>query len=86
MKALAFILTLIAAPVMAQQCAPYEQARAALADRYGEERQSYGVSQGNLVEVYASDAGTWTILVTNAEGLSCIAASGAGYSETHENI
>lgn len=49
-----------------------------LAERFGETLQSMGVrGRDGLVEIYASEAtGTWTILVTDPEGVSCLMASG----------
>ncbi len=33
-------------------------------------------STGNLLEVLISPAGTWTILITRPDGMTCIAAAG----------
>lgn len=33
-------------------------------------------STGNLLEVLLSSEGTWTIVITNPDGLACIAATG----------
>lgn len=45
---------------------------------YGESRMGAGLrGQASLFEVWASaDSGTWTILVTDTEGISCVMASG----------
>ncbi|MYM57018.1 hypothetical protein [Thalassovita mangrovi] len=65
----------------ANRCAPRDQVIAQLADRYGETRQSIGLGSNNsVIEVYASgDTGTWTILATLPNGLSCLLASGQAY-------
>jgi hypothetical protein len=49
-----------------------------LESRYGEVRQAMGLNRGNaVVEVFASaETGTWTILVTTPNGVSCLIASG----------
>lgn len=59
-------------------CAERKSVIARLADRYGETLQSIGLqSNSAVVEVYASAAtGTWTILMTRPDGISCLIASG----------
>ncbi len=59
-------------------CAARAQVVERLAERYGETLQSMGMNSNNgLLEVYASEAtGTWTILVTSADGTSCLIAAG----------
>lgn len=54
-----------------------------LADGYGETRQSMGLGTNNaVIEVFASDeTGSWTITVTQANGLTCLVASGQGYEQ-----
>lgn len=49
-----------------------------LAEKYGEALQSMGLAANNaILEVYASDeTGTWTVVVTTADGKACILASG----------
>ncbi len=74
-------LLVCAAPVLAQMrgmCLPREEAVKKLEDGYGERRVGLGVgpSGGAIYELYVADTGTWTILVTRPNGLSCIAASG----------
>ena len=44
---------------------------------FGEYPVAIGLaSTGNLLEVLISSDGTWTILITNPYGLTCIAAAG----------
>ena len=52
-----------------------------LSEKYGETRQSAGLNQNNgMVEVFASDTtGTWTILVTMPNGMSCLMAAGKAW-------
>ncbi|MEM1383580.1 MAG: hypothetical protein AAF713_00310 [Pseudomonadota bacterium] len=49
--------------------------------KYGETRSSYGLSQGKgVVEVYSNpDTGTWTVLITNAQGTACLMAAGEAW-------
>ena len=49
-----------------------------LGDRYGEVRKGAGLAGPTaIIEVWASDAsGTWTIMETTADGLTCVLAAG----------
>ena len=50
-----------------------------LAEKYGETRQSLGISANNTVmEVFAAEAGSWTITATDPQGSMCLVASGEG--------
>ena len=54
-----------------------------LADKYKEVPVSMGlVANGSVLEVVKSEAGTWTIMITNAKGVTCLIAAG----ENWENI
>lgn len=59
-------------------CAQRDQVVARLEQRFGETPHSQGVQQNDaLVELFASDTtGTWTILMTSPNGLSCLLAAG----------
>ncbi|MHA1528818.1 MAG: hypothetical protein ACTSVG_07345 [Alphaproteobacteria bacterium] len=52
-----------------------------LSEKYGETRRSLGVSEGSrVVELYASDeTGSWTILMTNPQGIACMMAAGQAF-------
>jgi hypothetical protein len=65
----------------APPCAPRAMVIEALSSRYGESRQSIGISADNmLVEVYASaDSGSWSLVITRPDGVSCLAVTGNGY-------
>lgn len=78
---LALITAMLAAPVAAQQnCAPRERIVDHLATKYDEAQVGVGLdAAGNLIEVWAAASGSFTILVSSPNGLSCIATSGAGY-------
>ena len=56
---------------------------AKLAKRFGETLRSVGLQRAEgLVEVYASEkTGTWTILVTRPDGMSCLLAAGELWEE-----
>lgn len=80
--------TCAAGPAIAQSanCAPRSAVVERLASKYGESRQSIGLGTNNaVVEVFASaETGTWTILVTRPDGISCLIAAGQGYEMVAE--
>lgn len=80
---LAAALALYTNAAMAQQqCGPRAELADVLADRYGETAQAMGISAaGNLVDIFANeDTGTWTIVATGPEGVSCSLADGDSWS------
>jgi len=54
-----------------------------LDDRYGETPISNGLQgNGELMQVYASpETGTWTMVTTTAQGVSCVVATGQRWSD-----
>ena len=62
-------------------CVPRPEALKQLAETWGETRRSIMLSRGsNVFEVYAADeTGTWTILRTTPDGVSCIIESGTAF-------
>ena len=62
-------------------CGARDSIIAQLEAKYGETRKSVGFQQGRgVVEVYASEeTGSWTILVTDARGHSCLMAAGEAF-------
>jgi hypothetical protein len=64
-------------------CAPRELALKQLAEKWGETRRSVMLSNDRVFEVFAADeSGTWTILRTTPDGLSCVMAAGVAYEKT----
>jgi hypothetical protein len=66
------------AEAQSRACAERATVVERLEARFGEVRQAMGLNRANsVVEVYASaETGTWTILVTTPNGVSCLIASG----------
>ena len=61
-------------------CAPRPVALKQLADKWGETRRSVMLGRNRVFEVFVADnSGTWTILRTTPDGVSCIVASGVAY-------
>jgi hypothetical protein len=64
-------------PALAAACAPRDEFAKHLASNYNEKSQGVGVTtDGSLFEIFASDAGTWSLLITNGKKISCIVAGG----------
>jgi hypothetical protein len=89
MTRLATILALTAAPVFAQNqtvCASYDDFTAALASRYGEQRQWTALERrGGLMEGWANlETGSWTIIVIGPDLRSCLVAAGPHYERIDE--
>jgi hypothetical protein len=61
-------------------CFPHEQLEGQLRQSYNEKKLGHGVSgDGNLVEVFMSSAGNFTVIKTNPSGVSCIVDFGEGW-------
>ena len=79
----AVLICLLAQPALAQRnCLPHAAAVAKLAQEYRETVVAMGVSTDgrNMFEVFVSQSGTWTLLITDTNKLSCIMAAGVGWS------
>ena len=79
-SALALGVLLGAHGAEAQQvaCAPHDAMAERLGARFAEAPASKGLaSSGKLVELFTSeDGGTWTLVLTEPRGVSCIVAAG----------
>ncbi len=70
---------LIAPTALAQQpvCGSHKTVADTLKKRYAETPVSMGVTVGGaVVEIYASPEGTWTLLITQPNGVTCLIAAG----------
>ncbi len=73
---------LVASTAMAQpQCNERDNVLELLAKKYQETPIAAGVTNtGGLVEVHTDhNSGTWTIIVTTPQGMSCLVAAGEGW-------
>ena len=70
----------------APTCAPREALSRHLAERFDEARVGVGTAMGGsrMVEVYASDGGSWSIVVTDPRGISCFMATGQDWEALDE--
>ena len=64
-------------------CGTRDAVVAKLGDKYGEVRRGGGLAQPTAIfEIWASEAtGTWTILKTTPNGLTCVMAAGDGWQD-----
>lgn len=69
-------------------CAAHADVVRKLADRFGETRTSIGLHKDDkVVEVFSSAAtGTWTIVVTGTDGMSCLLAAGRGWEQLPRSL
>jgi len=63
------------------QCTNRAEFVAKLKEHYSEAPQNIGLMpNGSMIETFAHpETGTWTILITSPEGVSCMVASGTAY-------
>ena len=80
-QAITAAFVVFAMPAAAQNCAPRDDVLNHLSERFGETRQSIGITSGNrVVEMFAStDSGTWTITITTTEGATRIIGAGDNF-------
>lgn len=65
-------------------CSTREQIVATLGSRFGETITAVGVDQeGNLIQVFSSAAGTWTIAITLPGGPTCLLSAGDGWTDVN---
>ena len=63
-------------------CAPRGNVAARLAERYSEVPGSRGVLRsGEVIEVFVSPAGSFTVIITRPDGVSCVLAAGEDWQE-----
>ena len=76
--------TAVASPAYAAYCATRDTVVERLQSRYSEQLTAAGLqnssSDQTVVEVWSSpDSGTFTVLVTRADGQSCVVAAGTDF-------
>lgn len=68
-----------------QLCGDREQVVSELSQVFDESALAVGQVDGNaVVEIFASSTGSWTILATGTDGMSCIVSAGEGFESTNE--
>ena len=65
-----------------RHCAERDTLGGFLERTYHEHRDALGVTpSGHLVELFVSDKGSWTLVLSMANGISCIISSGQGWQD-----
>lgn len=68
-------------------CAPRADLVAQLHETYRESRRAVALAANNsVVEIFAADTGSWSILVTPPGGQTCLIASGESYETLAERL
>lgn len=80
--AICCILMVSGAKAQAPNCGPHDEIIKVLTDKYQEHLRSLGmINDKAVMEVYRSSKGTWTFIVTNNAGLTCIVAAGDNWDD-----
>lgn len=82
-------LCLAAPSALAQPpCAPLAEIARALAQDHDERPIGAGVVRGGerIAELFASPAGTWTLVIVRTDGLACLALSGTDWTTAYPQI
>lgn len=71
---------LFACPVAACPIVSREDTIKRLADQYSETLRFMAINQaGSVVEGFVSESGSWTLILTTPNGVSCFAAGGEAF-------
>jgi hypothetical protein len=71
----------------ATPCGQHDEIVEALTSKYQETRRILGVINASTVmEIFLSPMGSWTVLMTNTSGMSCINASGESWQEIPQAV
>ncbi|MGR9169363.1 hypothetical protein [Rhizobium sp. KDH_Rht_773_N] len=69
-----------AASQMMRSCAGRSEIVKFLDSNFAEKLTAVGlINQNAILEVYAAKSGTWTLIVTNVNGVSCVLLSGESW-------
>ena len=68
-------------------CAPRDDLVSQLGTQFRESQKAVGLlGEQAVMEVFASEQGSWTILTTDINGTSCIVAAGEGWDDTFATL
>ena len=77
LAAATFVLT---PPATASPCGRHEELAKYLAEHFFERSLGAGLTRdGKLLEIFISEKGTWTVLVSLPTGISCIVSEGTDW-------
>lgn len=78
----AAIMAILATPASSEEnvCGKRDDIVSRLEQGYQEFNSAMGMStNGSLVELFTSDNGTWTLMLTQPDGVSCLIAAGQNW-------
>lgn len=79
--ALALLLAAVSASAQPVPCSPRDILVERLQQKYGEKRVGRGVALDGkaVVELFAVEGGTWSVIITQANMISCVVATGTDW-------
>ncbi len=88
MGALLIVLGALVQPASAQTACGVRQTVAdKLKQTYDEQPSAIGLAHnGTVVEVFSSPTGTWTIVLTRPDGVSCLVATGENWQAMSQEL
>ena len=67
----------------AAACGPHEKIADVLGQKFQENRSALGLAgESSIIELFVSEAGTWTLTTTDTRGLTCVIGSGEAWQAT----
>lgn len=87
----AFLLPILPMSAQAAQhavCGDRAKLIEGLKKRYKEVPVALGISQRNTeaIEIFASEAGTWTVVMTMSSGVACVMAAGHSWQDLPKQL
>jgi hypothetical protein len=71
----------------APQCGEHDRVAQALLEKFKETPRGLGMMNSTaILEIFKSSQGSWTLVVTNARGISCISAAGEDWQEAPVSV
>ena len=68
-------------PALAAQCGPTDHLANHLKTKYKETVRVMGTGNGRIMQLYAAESGTWSVVIVTPNGRSCLVLSGEGYAD-----
>ena len=82
-----FAATAVPATQAAVVCGPHAAIAKTLAERFNEGRRGIGLAApSQVIELYVSPRGTWTMLSTDTRGQACVVGAGEAWQSEPERI
>ena len=80
----ALVIFAVSTAYAQQLCGPRDAAIAELEGKHNERVVGRGIVDGErqMIEIFQSETGTWTVMVTDIKGESCLVASGQSWLAT----